>query len=98
MLGIVARQELGFALSLEISYNHLCSLVGKSKSQIKTRLFGILRGSAALSERQRGGRSSVGRASGCGLECRGFNPRRSPQDRPIKNDRLRAIVFDLSAC
>lgn len=25
-----------------------------------------------------GGRSSVGRASGCGPECRGFEPRRSP--------------------
>ncbi len=26
-----------------------------------------------------GGRSSVGRASGCGPECRGFEPHRSPQ-------------------
>ena len=26
-----------------------------------------------------GGRSSVGRASGCGPECRAFDPRRSPQ-------------------
>ena len=30
-------------------------------------------------QRNRGGSSSAGRASGCGPECRGFEPRLSPQ-------------------
>ena len=32
-----------------------------------------------LSSIRNGGRSSVGRASDCDSECRGFKPRRSPQ-------------------
>jgi hypothetical protein len=35
-----------------------------------------------------GGRSSIGRASGCGPEGRGFDPRRSPQAGALAGKRL----------
>ena len=41
-----------------------------------------------------GGRSSVGRAPGCGPGCRGFDPRRSPQ---LKITRLCRGVAQLVA-
>jgi hypothetical protein len=37
-----------------------------------------IRGARQLSTIKHGGRSSVGRASDCDSECRGFKPRRSP--------------------
>jgi hypothetical protein len=42
-----------------------------------------------------GGRSSVGRASGCGPECRGFEPHRSPQSINIVMKMLYLDTFQI---
>jgi hypothetical protein len=38
-----------------------------------------------------GGRSSVGRAPGCGPGCRGFEPRRSPQPERVIGSNIGAV-------